>query len=117
MDLVLDSMHVHNVHEQMVKILFLELIIVFLCIDNKKRNLNSCLRFKRGIYDTTITAEAKYPINFTRSRRRFVLCLYYNKNSSFSYVNPVGMYKFKEKELEIKLYPLCLGNILFDLIT
>ena len=110
MDLVLDSMHVHNFHEKMVKILFLELIIVFLCTDNRKRNLYSCLRVTGGLYDTTITAEAKYPINFTRSRRRFVLCLYYNKNSSFSYVNPVGMYKFKEKDLEIKPYPLCLGK-------
>ena len=76
MDLVLDSMHVHNFHEKMVKILFLELIIVFLCIDNRKRNLYSCLRVTGGLYDTTITAEAKYPINFSISVLRILFFLF-----------------------------------------
>ena len=29
----------------------------------------------QGLVDTTLTAEAKYPINFTQSNRRFVLSL------------------------------------------
>ena len=33
--------------------------------------------------DTTLIAEAKYPINFTQSGKRFVLSLHYNGNNSF----------------------------------
>ena len=33
--------------------------------------------------DTSVTFEAKYSINFTGSRKRFVLCLNYNGNESF----------------------------------
>ena len=32
----------------------------------------------QGLDDTTLTAEAKYPINFTQSGKRFVLSLHYN---------------------------------------
>ena len=32
---------------------------------------------------TTLTAEAKYPINFTQSERRFLLSLSYNGRNSF----------------------------------
>ena len=37
--------------------------------------------------DTTSTAEAKYPINFTQSEKIFVLSLHYNGSNSFSFVN------------------------------
>ena len=33
--------------------------------------------------DTTLTAEAKYPINFTQSGKWFVLSLHYNGSNSF----------------------------------
>ena len=36
----------------------------------------------QGLDDTTLTAEAKYPINFTHSRKRFVLSLHCNGSSS-----------------------------------
>ena len=55
-------------------LLVLELIILFLrIIIIKKRNLisgylRSCLT--KGLDDTTITTEAKYPINFTELGRR-----------------------------------------------
>ena len=64
-----------------------------------------------GLDNATITAEAKYPINFTESGKRFVLSLHYNGIDSFLFVNAVKMYEFKAKDSEIKLYPLCLGNI------
>ena len=32
----------------------------------------------QGLHDTTLTVETKYPINFTQSRHRFVLCIMYN---------------------------------------
>ena len=54
--------------------------------------------------DTTLTAEAKYPVNFTRSLKRFVLSLHCNGSNSFFFVNST-------KVSEIKDYTLCLGNI------
>ena len=35
------------------------------------------------LYGTTFTAEAKYPINFTQSRKSFVLSLHYNGRTNF----------------------------------
>ena len=60
--------------------------------------------------DTTLTAEAKYSINFTQSGKRFVLSLHYNENNSFLFVNTTKVYQFKAKNSEIKHYALCLGK-------
>ena len=38
-------------------------------------------------FDTILTAEAKYPINFTQPRTRFALSLHYNGRNSFLFVN------------------------------
>ena len=59
----------------------------------------------------TLTAEPKYPINFTQSEKRFVLSLYYNGRSSFLFVNATKVYQFKAKNPEMKDYSLCLGNV------
>ena len=64
--------------------------------------------------DTTLTAEAKYPINFTQSGKRFVLSLHYNGSNSFLFVNATKVYQFKAKNSEIKDYALCLGNVSKD---
>ena len=40
-----------------------------------------------GLDDTTLTAEAKYPINFKQSGKRFVLSLHYNESNSSLFVN------------------------------
>ena len=61
----------------------------------------------QGLDDTTITAVAKYSINFKQSGKK-VLSLHYNRINSFLY-NALNMYQFKAKDS--KLYPLCLGNI------
>ena len=37
----------------------------------------------QGLDDTTLTGEAKYPINFTQSRKRFILSLHYNEATVF----------------------------------
>ena len=66
----------------------------------------------QGLDDTTLTAEAKYPINFTQSGKRFVLSLHYNGSNSFLFVNATKVYQFKEKNSEIIDYTLCLGNVL-----
>ena len=72
-------------------------------------------RTRDGLDDTTLTAEAKYPINFTQSGKRFVLSLHYNGSNSFLFVNATKIYQFKAKDSEIKDYTLCLGNISKDL--
>ena len=42
--------------------------------------------------NTSVTAEAKYPVNFTESGQRFVLSLHYNGRNSFLFVKIVKMY-------------------------
>ena len=64
--------------------------------------------------DTPLTVGAKYPINFTKSGKRFVLSLHYNERNSFLFVNATKLYQFKPKTSEIKDYALCLGNISKD---
>ena len=64
--------------------------------------------------DTTLTTEAKYPINFTQSGKRFLLSLHYNERNSFLFVNATKVYQFKVKDSEIKDYVPCLGNISKD---
>ena len=61
--------------------------------------------------DTTLTAEAKYPINFTQSGIRFVLSLHYNGSNGFLFVNATKVYQFKANDSEIKYYALCLVNV------
>ena len=66
----------------------------------------------QGLDDTTLTAEAKYSINFTQSGKRFVLSLHYNGSKNFLFVNTAKVYQFNAKNSEIKDYTLCFGNIL-----
>ena len=42
---------------------------------------------KQGLNDTILTAEAKYPINLTQSRKRLVLSLHYNGSNSLLFAN------------------------------
>ena len=68
----------------------------------------------QGLDDTTLTAEAKYLINFTQSEKRFVLSLHYNGSNSFLFVNDIKLHQFKAKNSEIKDYALCLRNFSKD---
>ena len=68
----------------------------------------------QGLDDTTLTAEAKYPINFTQMRKKFVLSQHYNGSNSFLLVNATKIYQFKAKDSEINNYTLCLGSTLKD---
>ena len=83
-------------------------------IDKKKDILILGEGPTQGLDDTILTREAKYPINFTQSRKRFVLSLHYNGSNSLLFVNATKMYQFKAKDSEIKYYTLCLGNISKD---
>ena len=68
----------------------------------------------QGLDDTKLTAEAKYPINFTKTNERFVISLHFNRSDSFLFVNTTKIYQFKAKDSEIKKYPLCSGNVSED---
>ena len=65
----------------------------------------------QGLDDTTLTAGAIYPINFTQPNKRFVLTIHFNGRNSFLFSNTTKIYQFKAKVPEIKDYALCIGNI------
>ena len=56
----------------------------------------------QGLDDATLTAEARYPFNFTQPRKRFVLSLHYNGGSSFLFVNITKICQFKTKDSQVK---------------
>ena len=85
-------------------------------IDNKGKDISILGKgSSKRLDSTTLTAEAKYPINFTQSGKRFILSLHYNGSNSFLFVNATKVYQFKAKDSEIKDYALCLGNVSKDL--
>ena len=57
-----------------------------------------------GEDDTSITAEAKYFINFTKSEKIFLLSIHFNGSNRFLFVNIKKIYQFKEKDSERKLH-------------
>ena len=71
----------------------------------------------QGLDDTTLKKEAQYSIIFSRSNKKFCLSLHCNGSTSFLFVNATKIYQYKSKDSEIKLYPLCLGNISGDFST
>ena len=81
-------------------------------VNNKRKDI---LILREGpaqrLDDTTLTAEAKYPVNFTQSGKRFVLTLRYNGSNSLSFDNATKAYQFKAKNSEVKDYALPLDNI------
>ena len=93
---------------------------IFAGVDNSSsvyagaRNKNILVLGKRprqGLDNSTITAEAKYPINFTESEKRYALSVRYNGSNGFLFVNAAKIYQFQAKDLELKSYPLCLQAV------
>ena len=86
--------------------LFLELIwALHVHVDNKGKDiliLGEVLT--QGLDDTTLTAEVKYPINFTESGKIFLISLHYNGSNSFLFVNATKKHHFKVKNSEVKDY-------------
>ena len=68
----------------------------------------------QGLDNSTITAETKYPINFTKSKKRFVLSLCFSASNGFLFVNAMKIYQFKAQDSEIKPYTLCVGKMSND---
>ena len=116
--MILDSMHIHNF--PLPDCNFGKNIIIFgvdnsysVHVDNKKRNIIVLDEgLTQGLDNIAITAEDKYPINFTESGKRFLLSLHYNGSISFLFVFVTNVYQFKAKYSEIKPYALSLGKIL-----
>ena len=77
----------------------------FAHIDNKKKDI-LILGFgpTQGLDDATLTTEAKYSINFSRSNRKFCLSQHYNESNSFLFVNAAKIYQFKAKDSEINVF-------------
>ena len=55
-----------------------------------------------------------YSINFTVTNKKFCLSLHNNGANSYLFVNDTDIYKFKAKDFEILVGPICLGNISKD---
>ena len=55
-----------------------------------------------------------YSINFTVTNKNFCLNLHYNGANSYLFVDGIEIYKFKAKDSEILVDPICLGNISKD---
>ena len=84
--------------------------------NNKTKNILVLGKgFVLGLDNTTIYAEKFYSINFTENNRRFCLSLHYNGDKSYLFVNSKEIIKFKAKDSEIVVYPLCLGNFSKDI--
>ena len=80
-------------------------------VDNKRKDILILGEGPTQGLNHMLTAEAKYPINFTQSAKRFALSLYYNGSNRFLFDNATKAYQFKAQDSEIKDYALCLGNV------
>ena len=80
-------------------------------IDNKKKDILILGKGPTQGLEHTLTAEKLYSINFTKENTKFCLSLHYNGANSYLFVNGTEIIKFKAKDSEIAVYPLCLGNI------
>ena len=63
--------------------------------------LNSGKGPTQGLNDTTLTAEAKYSVNFSSSNKKICLSLNYNESNCFSFFNATKIYQFKAKGSEV----------------
>ena len=71
-------------------------------IDNRKKGILILGEGPtQGLDDPTLTAETKYPINFTQPKKR--LSVHYNESNSFVFVNATKIYQFKTKDSEKKI--------------
>ena len=86
-------------------------------IDNKKKDISVLGKGPTQELEHTLTAEKMHSINFTVTKKKFCLSLHYNGANSYLFVNGTEIYKFKPKDSEILVRPICLGNISKDLLV
>ena len=82
--------------------------------DNKKKDILVLAKGPTQGLESTLTAEKMYSINFTLTKKKFCLSLHYNGANSYLFVNGTEIYKFKAKDSEIFIGPICLGIISKD---
>ena len=74
-------------------------------IDNKKKySLIFSKGPTEGLGDSTLTEEAQYSINYSKSNKNICLSLHYNKSNIFVFANATKIYQFKAKYSEIMKY-------------
>ena len=56
-------------------------------VGNKKNIVIPCKDPMEGLYDTVLTAEGEYSINFIEQGKNFCLSLHYNRSNSYLFVN------------------------------
>ena len=78
-------------------------------IDNKGKDI-LILGFgtTQGLGEHSLTAEKRYSINITITKKKFCLSLHYNGANSYLFVNGTEIYKFKAKDSKIVPSSLCL---------
>ena len=86
-------------------------------IDNKGKDILVLGKGPTQGLEDTLTAEKIYSTNFTVTKNKFCLSLYYNGANSYLFINCTEIYKFKPKDSEIVATPLLLGNICKDWST
>ena len=84
-------------------------------IDNKKKDILVLRRGPTQGLKSPLTAEKRYSINFTVTKKKFYLRLHYNVANSYLFVKGAEIIKFKDSEIVASL--LCLGNISKDWST
>ena len=83
--------------------------------NNRIKNiLVLAIYFIQGFGNTNIYAVKLYSVNFTETNTKFCLSLHYNGENSYLFVNDTEIPKFKAKDSEIVVTPLCLGHISKD---
>ena len=80
-------------------------------IDNKKKDILILGKAPTQGLEHTLTAEKMYCINFTVTNTKYCLSLHCNGANSYLFVNGTEIYKFKAKDPQILVDPICLGNI------
>ena len=84
-------------------------------VDNKKKDILTLGKGPtQGLGEHSLTAEKMYSVNFTDNGDKYCLSLHYNGANSYLFVNGTEIYKFKAKDSEIVIGPICLGNISKD---
>ena len=83
-------------------------------VDNKKKDILILGNGPTQGLEHALTAEKICSINFAVKRKKFCLSLHYNGANSFLFVNGTEIHKFKAKDSEIAVTPICLGNISKD---
>ena len=60
-------------------------------VDSKAKDILILGEVLEGLDNTTLTPEAKYPINFIQSGKRLALSLHYNGSNSFLFLNATNV--------------------------